>query len=88
MYINKGVVYQQTTVEFVLKINDDMYWFCRIIENDNGRDDEFWYYDKDTDKVNENVSEEDLDKYLYCGEDEDGNSMEDVFEELYLESQQ
>ena len=64
-----------STYEFIIKINNEMYWFVRLVEEENGSDSDFWYYDISTDKIGEKVSDEDYKTYY----------DEDKFDELFNE---
>ena len=52
-----------------------MYWFVRLVEEENGSDSDFWYYDINTDKIGGKVSDEDYKTYY----------DEDKFDELFNE---
>ena len=64
-----------STYEFIIKINNEMYWFVRVVEEENSWDSDFWYYDINTDKIGEKVSDEDYKTYY----------DEDKFDELFNE---
>ena len=64
-----------STYEFIIKINNEMYWFVRLVEEENGSDSDFWYYDINTDKIGEKVSDEDYETYY------DDDKFDEVFEE-------
>ena len=64
-----------STYEFIIKINNEMYWFVRVVEEENSWDSDFWYYDINTDKIGEKVSDEDYETYY------DDDKFDEVFEE-------
>ena len=76
MELHKNISFEViSTYEFIIKINNEMYWFVRLVEEENGSDSDFWYYDINTDKIGGKVSDEDYKTYY----------DEDKFDELFNE---
>tara|TARA_B110000467_G_C18263729_1_gene447912 strand:+ start:331 stop:594 length:264 start_codon:yes stop_codon:yes gene_type:complete len=80
LHKNYGITSQTTITEFVLKVNNDIYWYCRLVENDDGREDYFYHSDRKGIWSTElkKVSEDDLDKYLYH-DDKTYDNFEDIY---------